>query len=212
LGQKYGLPEPISTHGYYYFETLRTHQFKENYISIGISADRLKSVFEEVIDKGIFTHPYVLPHENNKPIYFCRKPKMDLGSYWLLERNIDPDFLDILENQGVDAAIAFYYESKEKDPATLFFSESQMNALGYKHLFAGKIKEAIVLFKLNVTEYPEAFNVYDSLGEGYMENGQYDLAIINYEKSLEINPNNTNAREKLSELAKLKNNTVSKEE
>jgi len=31
-----------------------------------------------------------------------------------------------------------------------------------------KIKEAIEIFKLNVEEYPESGNVYDSLGEAYM--------------------------------------------
>jgi len=40
-----------------------------------------------------------------------------------------------------------------------------------------KVKEAIEVFKLNVEAYPESFNVYDSLGEAYMVNGDKDLAI-----------------------------------
>ncbi len=52
--------------------------------------------------------------------------------------------------------------------------------------------KAFAAYKLNVEEYPDAFNPYDSLGEAYAEAGQLDLAIENYEKSVELNPENTN--------------------
>jgi cytochrome c-type biogenesis protein CcmH/NrfG len=48
--------------------------------------------------------------------------------------------------------------------------------------------------------YPESFNVYDSLAEAYMVNGDKALAITNYEKSLELNPDNQNAVEQLETL------------
>jgi len=38
------------------------------------------------------------------------------------------------------------------------------------------------------------------LGEGYMLMGQKDLAIANYKKSLELNPQNKNGREMLKKL------------
>jgi len=60
-----------------------------------------------------------------------------------------------------------------------------------------KIEAAIKLFKLNVEEYPESANAHDSLGEAYMKNGQTDLAIESYARSLELNPDNNNAREML---------------
>lgn len=60
--------------------------------------------------------------------------------------------------------------------------------------------DAIEIFKLNVEAYPEASNPYDSLGEGYMLNGDKELAIKNYKKSLELNPDNTNAVEMLKKL------------
>ena len=75
-----------------------------------------------------------------------------------------------------------------------------MNALGYQYLQSGKTKEAIELFKLNVLAYPESSNTYDSLGEAYMINGNKELAIQNYTKSLELNPANQNAVEKLKQL------------
>jgi tetratricopeptide (TPR) repeat protein len=63
-----------------------------------------------------------------------------------------------------------------------------------------KLKEAIEIFKLNVEQFPKSANVYDSLGEGYMLNGDKELAIKNYKKSLELNPKNTSATNALKKL------------
>ena len=208
LGRKYDLPEAISTDGWFYFEALKTHEFKNNYISIGLPRNMLVNVFEVVIQRGTYTHPYCMPYEDNKPIYLCKQPKYDLRSYWLVRRNIDPRFLKILRENGAAAAIDYYNKSRETNPSILLFAESQMNALGYEYLYSGEVKEAIALLRLNVEAYPEAHNTYDSLGEAYMANGQYKIAIANYNKSLELNPDNSNAREKLEELAKLTNDTT----
>ncbi|HEV2667251.1 MAG TPA: serine hydrolase, partial [Blastocatellia bacterium] len=74
------------------------------------------------------------------------------------------------------------------------------NGLGYNLLGQKKIKEAIKVFQLNVEAYPESSNVYDSLGEAFMLNGEKAPAIENYEKSLKLNSNNANAVEKLKLL------------
>jgi tetratricopeptide (TPR) repeat protein len=63
-----------------------------------------------------------------------------------------------------------------------------------------RVKDAIEILKLNVEMFPGGFNAYDSLGEAYMENGDKQLAIQNYKKSLELNPKNTGAVEKLKKL------------
>ena len=62
------------------------------------------------------------------------------------------------------------------------------------------IKEAIEIFKLNTEAYPESANVYDSLGEGYAADRNIELAIENYQKSLDLNPDNENAKEMLKRL------------
>ena len=110
LGKEYKLPEPISMHGWYYFETLRSHKFKNIYIAVGLEQEGLKNVFEEVYLKGIYTNPYCMPYENNKSIFLCRKPKYDLRDVWLVERNMNPKFVEILNNKGVSAAIDYYYK------------------------------------------------------------------------------------------------------
>ncbi|MGF7182899.1 tetratricopeptide repeat protein [Tunturiibacter psychrotolerans] len=64
----------------------------------------------------------------------------------------------------------------------------------------GHLPEAIDIFKLNVKNYPDSGNTYDSLGEAYMRSGQKQLATDCYKKSLEKDPSNSNARRKLEEL------------
>jgi len=63
-----------------------------------------------------------------------------------------------------------------------------------------KVREAIEIFKLNVEAYQQSANVYDSLGEAYMINGDKELAIRNYQRAVELNPQNTNAIEMLKKL------------
>src|SRR6185369_15707249 len=80
--------------------------------------------------------------------------------------------VSILENtikeKGIEAGIAQYRDLKAKQAATYDFSESELNQLGYRLLQAGKLKEAVEIFKLNVEAYPQAPNTYDSLAEAYM--------------------------------------------
>jgi len=78
--------------------------------------------------------------------------------------------------------------------------EGSINMLGYDHLGKGSIEFAIAVFKLNVEMYPKSSNVYDSLGEAYMKNGDNKLAIFNYKKSLDLDPNNTNAVKMLEKM------------
>lgn len=65
-----------------------------------------------------------------------------------------------------------------------------------------KNSEAIEIFQLNVRLHPESSNAYDSLGEQYMNQGEKELAILNYEKSLELDAQNGNAAEMLKKLRK----------
>jgi len=100
----------------------------------------------------------------------------------------------------VEAAVQYFYKKRTLEPDVILFEEREMNALVYQLLQKNEVKIAIELFKLNVVAYPYSANVYDSLGEAYMKDGQNNLAIQNYRKSLELNQNNNNAREKLMEL------------
>ena len=78
--------------------------------------------------------------------------------------------------------------------------EARMNATGYSLLFAKKLDEAIDVLMLNVKLFPNAWNTYDSLGEAYALKGNKEMAIKNYEKSMELNPKNDNGKLALVKL------------
>jgi len=107
-----------------------------------------------------------------------------------------------IAEKGIEAAVAQYRDLKAKQAATYEFAEPELNRLGYQLLRSGKAREAIEIFKLNVEAYPQGFNSYDSLGEAYLTVNERELAIQNYKKSLELNPNNTNATDTLKRLEK----------
>ncbi|HEU4834983.1 MAG TPA: serine hydrolase [Pyrinomonadaceae bacterium] len=119
--------------------------------------------------------------------------------------SIVPVLEKTITDKGIAAGIAQYRDLKAKQSAMYDFAEPELNILGYQLLRNGKAKEAIEIFKLNVEAYPQGFNTYDSLAEAYMTINERDLAIQNYKKSLELNPNNTNATEILKRLEKAPN-------
>jgi len=94
---------------------------------------------------------------------------------------------------GIDAATKQYHDLKTAEPAIYNFDESELNNLGYGLIRAKKFKKAIRVLQLNVEAYPQSSNVYDSLGEAYMDDGNKPLAIANYQKSLVLNPKNRGA-------------------
>ena len=103
---------------------------------------------------------------------------------------------------GADAALSHYGVLREEfyGRGAYDFGEESLNEIGYAILGMGQIETAIKVFQLNVEQFPESGNAYDSLAEAHMKAGNKDLAIEFYEKSLEKNPKNKSAEEKLKEL------------
>jgi hypothetical protein len=110
-------------------------------------------------------------------------------------------FFKVMADRGVLQGLQEYRaRRKTAGGAELIITEDQMNQFGYSLLSAKRVKDAIEVFKLNVEEHPESWNTYDSLGEAYMIDGNTELAIKNYERSVELNPQNKNGIEQLKKL------------
>jgi hypothetical protein len=105
-----------------------------------------------------------------------------------------------IKEKDVAAAVRQYHDLKSTQPAKYDFDAAELIGLGYGLLGAKRITDAIEIFKLSVEVAPDYYNTYDSLAEAYMDHGDKELAIRNYRKSLELNPDNTNATEKLQQL------------
>jgi dienelactone hydrolase/predicted negative regulator of RcsB-dependent stress response len=104
-----------------------------------------------------------------------------------------------LGRQGFDHAPAIY-AAMLKDQPDFKLDESAVIQWAYELMEENHVPEATDLFKLDVQVFPGSWNGYDSLGEAYMKAGQKQLAIDNYKKSLELNPTNDDAKQKLKVL------------
>ncbi|MFT4850794.1 MAG: CubicO group peptidase (beta-lactamase class C family) [Sediminicola sp.] len=108
--------------------------------------------------------------------------------------------VDYLLEGNFDGAMKAYSTLMQQAPNDPVINENNLNVLGYNFLNQDKTKLAQDIFKVNMTLYPDSFNVYDSYAEACMKTGAIDLAILNYNKSLNLNPENSNAKEMLKEL------------
>jgi len=105
-------------------------------------------------------------------------------------------FRKAVRENGVEAATQAYANSL-KDGT---IPEGSVNSVAYRLLWQKRTADAIQLFKLNTELHPQSANTFDSLGEAYMESGDNTLAIENYQKSLSLDPNNSNAATRLKKL------------
>lgn len=101
---------------------------------------------------------------------------------------------------GVEDAVSQYHTLKAEHPGEYNFDENELNNLGYQLMARNMLDAAVEAFRLNIEAFPESANTYDSMGEAYMNKGDKELAIKNYEKSLELNPGNDNAKWALEKL------------
>lgn len=105
-----------------------------------------------------------------------------------------------LEAAASDDVFATALRDFERDPDAYFFTETAVNALGYRLLGSGQTERAIEVFLINTRQFPGSANVWDSLGDGYRANGEIEQAIASYQRALEIDPNYDASRRNLAEL------------
>ena len=96
----------------------------------------------------------------------------------------------LLEQMGQEADAA-----AAEERALEIANEAQVNAIGYNFLLQrNDVDKAIEIFRRNVGDHPESWNVYDSLAEAYAAKGERELAITNYAKAHEMAPDDQKGR------------------
>ena len=110
------------------------------------------------------------------------------------------DFNDLALKNKHEGIIKLYEKTVAKYP-NLELKERMLNTLGLRMAFNPETaQQGINVFLLALHLYPKSANLYDSLAEAYFQNNDAKNAILNYKKSLELNPENQNAIDKLKEL------------
>lgn len=120
-----------------------------------------------------------------------------IDDYLLAGEKINQDFLKL----DIAKSEENYLTVKKNHPDWNF--EYRLNIIGYTLLNYGRIDDAIKVFELNAKENPKSGNAFDSLADGYFKNNQLDTSLQNYKKSLELLPDNTNAKEMVDKINKL---------
>ncbi|MFD2516309.1 tetratricopeptide repeat protein [Salinimicrobium flavum] len=93
-------------------------------------------------------------------------------------------------NNGVDMAITRYQDLKAEKSDQYPWDDRQLNAAGYRIMNEdGDMEAAGKIFRLNMEEYPQAANPYDSYGDYLVKKGNEKEAREYFEKSMAISKN-----------------------
>lgn len=118
--------------------------------------------------------------------------------YDMPRKSLAYSLLDVIETEGMNKGLEFFAANKANDH--YYLVEEEMNIVSYKFLQSDRAPEAERVLRVAIEEFPEAFNLYDSLGEVLRKLGRTEESIANYRKSLQLNPHNTNGRTMLLEM------------
>ena len=84
-------------------------------------------------------------------------------------------------------------------PDLLMFYAILILLIGYNFITVNKPAMAKAMFELNIKNYPESANVYDSMGDFYLDQEDTVQAIEQFKKALELGDSPI-TKEKLSQL------------
>ena len=98
------------------------------------------------------------------------------------------EWMRILIQRGPEVARRIYLAVRAEHPERQLWGSSAVNDYGYELINRNHTARAVEVFKLNVLAYPDDANSFDSLGEGYLRNGDRELAIEALRKALALNP------------------------
>lgn len=80
-------------------------------------------------------------------------------------------------------------------------SESIINTLGYNAIYLKNLPLAEYFFKMNISNFPDSYNAFDSFGDYFVSVGNVEQATIMYKKALSIY-DNLETRKKLESISK----------
>jgi tetratricopeptide (TPR) repeat protein len=106
----------------------------------------------------------------------------------------------VVVKKDVTAAIDLYYELKRNHSNKYIFKQREIATLAFELVQKEKLKDAIEILKLGITIYPESAFAYQALGMGYYLDGQEEMAVLNFQRVLELEPDNNHAKEILMRL------------
>ncbi len=144
-------------------------------------------------DRRQWTGPHIAAELTSEDYRNNVDPAMQAIMAYVPRKDLTEAMMEALVKTDVPLAKKIFWDYK-RDPANAYLDiEAPVNTFGYRLMELKRLEQAIEIFKLNVEAFPHSANTYDSLGEAYMNAGNKELAIKNYEKAVELDPSNQNA-------------------
>lgn len=108
---------------------------------------------------------------------------------------------DVATHAGISAAVDEYFRFKDD---TVHFNVPDLDWLLWAGQYVAQemndLDNSILLLQAAITVFPDSWQAYDALGETSIKKGDKEQAIQSFRKSVELNPQNTNAIEMLKKL------------
>ena len=120
------------------------------------------------------------------------------------KKSIVPVLRDVWKNySNVDSVISVYKKLRDENKYNEYYvTANSLTSIGYDLKKLGKNDVALRIFKLNAEEYPYNANSFDCLGEIYLEMGDKQKAVENYELALKMDPAFDSSIKALKELGR----------
>ena len=100
------------------------------------------------------------------------------------------------------------FKEIRSDTANYTFGEADFNNQGYAFLYRKAFKEALAIFEMIITLYPNSSNAYDSYAEAWLASGDKENARKYYNIAIEKDPSNPGPKSMLANLDNYKLQSV----
>lgn len=121
--------------------------------------------------------------------------------YQIPERSLAPELLQVIESDGINAAIEHFYQLKASFPYEFKNAQMDLDQLGMVLVDNKKLPEAIAIFKLNAKIYPN-WMTYQKLAIACMMNNDSNEAAKYYKKANNLNPKRSDIEKRAHAEAK----------
>jgi tetratricopeptide (TPR) repeat protein len=118
----------------------------------------------------------------------------------LLDLRIVAVFANVVRDSGVSRAEQLAGSVRSQCPEAVLFNEARINAVGAEFRPRRRLAEAVDVLGYNARLFPESFLSHYWLAEALLEKGDTAQAIVSYRRSVELDPQMTEAIARLKEL------------
>jgi alpha/beta hydrolase fold/Tetratricopeptide repeat len=163
-------------------------------------ADRWKTCHAEFVSVSP-NRKAIIAYETGHYVFLANRQLVINAIVTLYANHVMPREKTAILERGYAQELKASNEDR-KNLIQYWHSEDDLNEWGYSLLQHNEKEKALEVFKLNVYLHPGSAKAYDSLGEAYLKTGNKELAVQNYKKALELNPNYESAKKALEQILK----------